>query len=121
VSPQFGNNPAFQVLTYDRASFGVIDFETYRFGYLRNDWAMEYNFNRTYDVSLYDPANLDTVFNRLHEDAAARKHCTAYFDVNNPGFKPITTKTWQSYWCGIAYLADQDFATCTGFVLSPTP
>jgi hypothetical protein len=120
VSPQFGNNPAFQVLTYDKASFGVIDFETYRFGYQRQGsaWAGEYSFDKTYGVSLYDPANLDTVFNRLQQDAAARKFFTTYFDVNNIVYKPITPANWQSYWCGIAYLTDQDFAKC---VLSPTP
>ena len=121
VSPQFGNNPAFQVLTYDTASFGVIDFNTYRYAYPRNVWAVEYRFNQTYGVSLYDPANLDTVFNQLQEDAAARKRFTAYYDVNNPGYKPITAKTWQPYWCGIAYITDQDFATCIGSLLSPTP
>jgi hypothetical protein len=123
VSPQFGNNPAFQVLTYDTASSGVIDSETYRFGYQRqgNAWAAEYSFDQTYGVSLYDPAKLDTVFNQLQQDAAARKLFTTYYAVNNIVYKPITKKSWQPYWCGIAYLADQDFATCTGSVLSPTP
>ncbi|MGC9966756.1 MAG: metallophosphoesterase [Syntrophobacteraceae bacterium] len=120
VSPQFKNNPAFQVLTYDTASFGVIEFQTYRYGYVRQGWSKEYSFNRTYGVSLYDPANLDTVFNQLQQDAAARKHFTAYYDVNNGGFRPITTKNWQSYWCGIANITDQDFATCTDSLLSLT-
>jgi hypothetical protein len=63
---------------------------------------------------------LDTVFNQLQQDAAARKHFTAYYDVNNGGFRPITTKNWQSYWCGIANITDQDFATCTDSLLSLT-
>jgi hypothetical protein len=121
VSPQFGNNPAFQVLTYDRTTFGVIDFETYRYGYARQTWGKEYSFDLTYDLSLYDPANLETLFDRLPQDAAARKHVTDYFDVNNPGYKPITAKTWQPYWCGIAYLTNQDFVTCEGSVFSPAP
>jgi hypothetical protein len=121
VSPQFGNNPAFQVLTYDPATFGVIDFETYRYGYLPNVWAGEYSFDLTYGLSLYDPANLETLFDQLPQDAAARKHVTDYFDVNNPGYKPITAKTQRPYWCGIAYLTNQDFVACTGSVFSPAP
>ena len=81
ISPQFGNNPGFQVLTYDAVSFSVTDFDTYY--YDGAAWKEEYDFDSTYGKAPYDASNLAAIYNHLSDDAALRRSFVDYYDVHN--------------------------------------
>ncbi len=68
ISPEFGNNPGFQVLTYDAGSFSVADFDTYY--YDGAAWREEYDFDTTYGKAAYDASNLAAIYNHLSDDSA---------------------------------------------------
>jgi hypothetical protein len=110
ISPEFGNNPGFQVLTYDARSFSVTDFDTYY--YDGADWKEEYDFDTTYGKAPYDAANLAAIYNHLSDDAALRRSFVDYYDVHNQQAEPVTDRDWKAYWCGIGSLTDDDFNAC---------
>ncbi|MGA2226156.1 MAG: metallophosphoesterase [Syntrophobacteraceae bacterium] len=110
ISPQFGNNPGFQVLTYDAVSFSVTDFDTYY--YDGAAWKEEYDFDSTYGKAPYDASNLAAIYNHLSDDAALRRSFVDYYDVHNQQASPITDSNWKAYWCGIGSLTDYDFNAC---------
>lgn len=110
ISPEFGNNPGFQVLTYDAGSFSVADFDTYY--YDGAAWKEEYDFDSTYGKAPYDASNLAAIYNRLSDDAALRRSFVDYYDVQNQRANPITDSNWKAYWCGIGSLTVDDFNSC---------
>ena len=110
ISPEFGNNPGFQVLTYDAGSFSVADFDTYY--YDGAAWKEEYDFDSTYHKAPYDASNLAAIYNHLSDDAALRRPFVDNYDVHNQQENPITDKNWKAYWCGIGSLTVDDFNAC---------
>jgi hypothetical protein len=110
ISPEYGNNPGFQVLTYDAGSFSVADFDTYY--YDGAAWKEEYDFDGTYGKAPYDASNLAAIYNRLSDDSALRRSFVDYYDVHNRQVNPITDSNWKAYWCGIGSLTDDDFNAC---------
>jgi prepilin-type N-terminal cleavage/methylation domain-containing protein len=60
----------------------------------------------------------DNLYEMIQSEILASGWNHDYYDVSNPGFKPITAKNWLPNWCGIANLADQDFVACAGASLS---
>jgi predicted phosphodiesterase len=110
ISPEFGNNPGFEVLTYDTGSFSVADFDTYY--YDGAAWKEEYDFDRTYGKTAYDASNLAAIYNHLSDDAAFRRSFVDYYDVHNQQGNPITDSDWKVYRCGIGRLTEDDFNAC---------
>ncbi len=110
ISPQFGNNPGFQVLTYDGGSFSITDFDTYY--YDGAAWKEEYDFDSTYGKAPYDAVTLSAIYNHLSDDAALRRYFVDYYDVHNQKAESITDSDWKAYWCGIGNLTDYDFNAC---------
>ncbi|MDR3554577.1 MAG: hypothetical protein P4L55_07470 [Syntrophobacteraceae bacterium] len=110
ISPEFGNNPGFQVLTYDIKSFSVTDFDTYY--YDGAAWKKEYDFDAAYGKALYDTSNLAAIYNQLSKDAALRRSFIDYYAVANKEANDITDRNWKAYWCGIGELSAGDFKAC---------
>ena len=110
ISPQFGNNPGFQVLTYDAESFSVTDFGTYF--YDGTAWKEEYDFGTVYGKARYDASNLAAVYSRLSDDPALHRSFVDYYDVHNQQGSAITDSNWKAYWCGIGSLTVGDFNAC---------
>lgn len=109
ISPEFGNNPGFQVLTYDAGSFSVTDFDTYY--YDGAAWREEYDFDTTYGKAAYDASNLAAIYNHLSADSTIHRSFVDYYDVHQKG-GAIPESDWKAYWCGIGNLTDGDFKAC---------
>ncbi len=112
ISPQFDNNPGFQVLTYDTQSFSVIDVNTYYYNYDKSNWGKEYDFKKAYAKKQYNPQNLEDVHTSILTSRSVRKDFMDYYDVNNPKKSPVTNNNWNAYWCGITELTSSDFEAC---------
>ncbi|MBN9689456.1 MAG: metallophosphoesterase [Verrucomicrobia bacterium] len=64
VSPIFGNNPGYHLVTYDRRSGRILDYQTA--GYRLNGpeprvWALEYTFSQAYPGSRLEPESLESL------------------------------------------------------------
>jgi predicted phosphodiesterase len=110
ISPEFGNNPGFQVLTYDVQSFSVTDFDTYY--YDGAAWKEEYDFDAAYRRAPYNASNLAVLYQQLSNDPALRRSFVDYYDVENKRGNDITDRNWKAYWCGIGELTTGDFNAC---------
>lgn len=110
LSPQFGNNPAFQVVSYDVWNFDLLDVITYYYDGFR--WEPEYSFAREYKQDACRLYNLQSAFYEIYRDEDARRKFSDYYDASSPTDAPITDGNWQAYWCGIAALTDSAFEGC---------
>ena len=78
ISPIFGQNPGFQVFTYDRWSGAPRDFSTW---YLVNpgaapraaDWQFEYTFTTAYGQAEYSPDAVKAVWKAMSNDGAVQE------------------------------------------------
>lgn len=115
ISPLFGNNPGFKVLTYDSATMGLLN---YRTQYLPIDqlatvWTREYDFQQAYNVSGgINPMTLSKLRMRIAGDSAYRSRYIRYYSVSNPTSKEITATNWLAFWCGMGNLSKKEFAAC---------
>lgn len=104
ITPVFGNNPAFQVMTYDRNTFAMLDYQTYYINMTASSrqWASEYDFDQTYNQSSIDPISLGKVANSIQTDATVRTNYITNYGVS---IQPAQiANIWQAYLNGILHL-----------------
>lgn len=113
ISPRSSNNPGFQVMTYDRASFTLVNCRTYYFPGLMpsqpTKWMNEFNFDSTYNVTAINAHSLYGIWNRMASDSTVRNSYMRFYDDDQPASMKESAITWRGYWSGIANLTPQAF------------
>jgi sphingomyelin phosphodiesterase acid-like 3 len=115
ISPIFGNNPALQVLSYDRKTFSVLDYATHQMdlaGAPSQHWKEEYRFSRAYRLYPVTVSALETLFRSLQKNTQSRDLYSRYYNVSNTAIPLITEQTWPIYWCAIGHLTVAAFDSC---------
>ena len=113
ISPIFGQNPGFQVFTYDRRSGAPSDFSTW---YLANpgaapsaaDWRFEYTFTRAYRQPHYAPDAVQTVWKAMSNDSALQDTYRRLYNVGRGELAGALT----AYFCAIGHLDRPSFTAC---------
>ncbi len=84
ISPVFGNNPGYQIYTYDTGTFALQDETTYTLDLQSSApaWSKEYDYAETYGQSLATPREWQAVYNEILTNPLIR---SAYFDFMNQG------------------------------------
>jgi sphingomyelin phosphodiesterase acid-like 3 len=121
ISPLFGNNPAFEVFSYNRQSSAVKDYSVYYFDLAlaaaqKNapvKWTKEYTFSTTYGQPAVTPAALHA----LHDDLLTNEHgyltnFERYYNVSNTASPGINDQNRLAYWCGMIYLTVPEYQNC---------
>lgn len=112
VSPIFGNNPAFQSISWEPGSMRFLNSITYRFNGIeapgKNNWNEEYNYARTYGTKSLDAQTLNGVWKKMMKDSAARTSYLKYYSVSSE----MRPSPWKAYWCGIRWQSPQAFKAC---------
>jgi sphingomyelin phosphodiesterase acid-like 3 len=114
ISPIFGQNPGFQVFTYDRRSGAPKDFSTW---YLANpgdapqkaDWRFEYTFTEAYGLSAYSPAAVETLWKATSTDSAMQDTYRRLYTV---GRGALDSGQLQAYSCAMRHLDRPSFTAC---------
>ena len=115
ISPIFGQNPAFQLFTYDLADGRPRDFSTIALANLPalgpapGDWRETYVFSEAYGVSGFSPESVAVLWNGLGQGGARR---AAYRDNYNAGHGVLASAGLEAYACAVAYLDRADYAAC---------
>jgi sphingomyelin phosphodiesterase acid-like 3 len=114
VSPLFANNPGFQVITYSKATFSLLNAKTY---YLNLNstapaWAFEYDYQKAYGVKNISPASLNAVRQKIATDTAYRNKYINFYDVGNGPGNGVNLQNWKAYWCTTGNLTTATFADC---------
>jgi len=119
VSPLFGNNPAFEVFTYDRGTMALVDYTKLYLPVAGANaerppaWQPEYRFSEAYELSSISASTLADLWPRLRDAGSARSSYERYFSAGNEaGTKTFSDATRPAYWCAIGNAAASDFAAC---------
>jgi hypothetical protein len=115
ISPIDGNNPGFQLFTYDTASMTMLDYSSYVFQGLQNpsdqSWKLEYDFDKTYNVSQLTGQTMGGVWQSIDTNSVMEGFYMQYYGDGSPLANPAPP-TWKSYWCGIGDLTKATFTPC---------
>jgi len=114
ISPIFGQNPSFQVFTYDRGSGAPRDFSTW---YLANpgaapraaDWQLEYTFTKAYGQPAYSPDAVKAVWKAMSNDSAVQDTYRRLYTV---GRGALDAATVTAYSCAVGHLDGPSFTAC---------
>jgi len=121
ISPLFGNNPAFELLSYNRQSFALRDYTAY---YLdlssataqKNapiKWRKEYSFVESYGQPVFAANTLRAVHNGMptNQNGYRTKYET-YHNVSNTTSPVVGPNNWRAYWCGMTNLTVPQYLSC---------
>lgn len=110
VSPQFGNNPAFKVLTVDDGNLDMADARTYWLDPTQADpsWALGYDFNQAYGRDGLNAHTLNWVRNRMSYDAGVADTYMLHYDTGNTA-SPFEPDELRAYWAGMAAFSEDDY------------
>jgi len=124
ISPCFGNNPAYKVLTITQDTFLPTDYES--FDYDLSATPMPAQFNSLYKLSSTYGAqgtlnySLQHLYPQLVSSESQRNTYTYYYasgsTSTNPGTKapwnPINTGNWPIFSCTISQMGEPDYIAC---------
>jgi hypothetical protein len=114
LSPIFGQNPGFQLFTYDKQSGAPTDFSTW---HLTNpgaaaeaaDWRLEYTFTEAYRQPRYAPDIVGALWQAMTKGGAARD---TYRRLYKLGRGDLSADGLAAYLCAIGHTDVAAFTTC---------
>lgn len=116
ISPIFGQNPAFQVFTYDTTTGEPADFSTIALANLPDltatvpgDWRETYVFSKAYSLPGYSVEPMLTLWNGLGQGGRIRD---AYLNHYNAGHGTLAEADLAGYACAIAFLDPRSYSAC---------
>jgi sphingomyelin phosphodiesterase acid-like 3 len=120
IAPYFGNNPAFKIFTFSRATLAALDDTVLNCDLATNppQFACFYTFSAAYGmqgplsdslIKLYPELGIDGAKQALY-----RRH---YYSgrAYSSGFSPITDLNWPVFWGGIGNMDEQSFIRAANF------
>lgn len=113
ISPLFGNNPGFKVLSYSSQTLNLQNYVTY-FDDLshQSGWQQEYDFNAVYQPHC-DHCLLVDGINQLTPVGALASQYRAFYAVSRVDAQISKDANWLSYyWCAIHHAAADDYLNC---------
>jgi sphingomyelin phosphodiesterase acid-like 3 len=115
ISPIFGQNPGFQIFTYDVATGEPKDFATITLANLPDlspgnaDWREAYVFSKAYGLPGYSVASVAALWTGLGQGGRIRD---AYLGHYNLGHGTLAQSDLKGYACGVAFLDPASYAAC---------
>jgi hypothetical protein len=119
ISPVYGNNPGFQVLTFNRQSAVLSDYSAFYVDIKsaaaqKNDpidWPLEYAFSKSYGQTEITPTTLQSIHDGLLKNQSGYlTNYERYYNVNSS--LTINKTNLIPYWCGMIYLMKADYLNC---------
>lgn len=114
ISPQFGNNPGYLQMSYDRQEFSLKNYVLYYLNLEITDptWAKEYSFSDVYGQTAITAATMLAVYHAMKTDPAVRKSYMNYYNVSDRPHPSLTDANLKGYWCGIGNWTQTTFESC---------
>jgi sphingomyelin phosphodiesterase acid-like 3 len=117
ISPIYGQNPAFRLVTFGRDG-GLADQSTYYLTNLqaaRNEvpgtWMREYSFAEEWQSSQLDASSLKSIYDRIRTDPKARAQWLTLLDVSS-SHDPVPAAGVETLDCAIAALDPASYQAC---------
>ncbi len=117
VSPLFGNNPAFKVLTLASGDWKLTDYRSLNYDLDDADPAFRtfYTFSRAYGMEPPLQPALAALYPELAAEETQRQAYTHFYYSGHDAAgrkSEITETSWPAYWCGISTMDKDDYMTC---------
>ena len=120
VSPIYQNNPAFELVLYDRATGDLIDYATVYLTNLENagrgedaNWAVEYTFRGAYHYAAFSQKTASELARAIRSNPAVREDYIAFYPVATSSTDPpIDEQNWKAFACAQTELTAEAFAAC---------
>jgi sphingomyelin phosphodiesterase acid-like 3 len=116
IAPNHENNPAFQVLTVDPATFAIHNISVYSVDIdqsARNpSWNKLYDFDQLFQQSEVSAASLSQVLQKARNYNTESKDIYSRFMNSGAKPSPFMTKNWDLYICGMTRGSAEAVATC---------
>lgn len=113
ISPIDGNNPGFQLFTYDPKGMMMLDYKSYVFQGIQNPsnmtWPEEYDFNTTYNQKELTGATMGNTWTNFYSDSISRSKYLLYYANSAP---LVDQSQWRAYMCCIGNAGNATYAKC---------
>jgi sphingomyelin phosphodiesterase acid-like 3 len=117
VSPIFGNNPAFVVMSVDSTSGVITDYAVHALTNLAVAgaatpalWTKEYDFDRAFGLDGFSVSNLDRLHRGMTTDSILRSNFLRFYDSGSG--RTHIAASWRAYWCSMEFLEPSSFTRC---------
>jgi sphingomyelin phosphodiesterase acid-like 3 len=117
VSPIYGQNPSFRVVSFesdarlaDQSTYYLTNLQAAR-GDVPGIWTHEYSFAETWQTHSLDSHSLTNIYSRIKSDPQARAQWLKFLDVSS-SHDPVPTNGVQTLDCAIANLDLTGYQTC---------
>ena len=122
ISPFFGNNPSYQIYSYERTSGTLANYQTFCLGAAQGTgaaaWAQEYDFAKAYGIGSLTAENQKALADKIVNDPAVREQYIKYF-TGGANSTTISDKNWLAFACAQTRLDATSFYAC--LCKSPKP
>lgn len=107
ISPVTGNNPGYQVYSYDRDSFELLDMTTHYLdlGAAGASWDVEYVYSKVYGRGLRSPSDWREMYGDLRSCPARREAFSRSFDLRSRHVDEVNARTFPIFWDALAVRA----------------
>jgi sphingomyelin phosphodiesterase acid-like 3 len=115
ISPIFGNNPGYQIYSYDRASGAPRNYLTRSFAAPAKGrpatWTLEYDFQQAYGLGPLGADSLKTLAGQIGSDKSVRAKYIQYY-TGGAASGTITDKNWPAFACALTSIDAAAFSAC---------
>jgi sphingomyelin phosphodiesterase acid-like 3 len=126
VSPIFGQNPGFRIVSFDDAGgirdtaiYDLANLATAASGEAAPEWQEEYRFTSFWGVPRVDRASLARLYDEIGKDAAAHERWARLFAVSSPGFwhagtlpAAVIARAQRAEYCAAGHLDTASYGQC---------
>ena len=114
VSPQFGNNPTFKVLTLRGEDWKPLDYRSVScdLNLSSPDFSTYYVFSEAYSTEMPLEESLVDLFPKMKNNDGDRKNYTRFYYAGHDDANIIDDTTWPAYWCGIGRMDRDEYIEC---------
>ena len=114
VSPQFGNNPAFKVITLRGEDWKPLNYTTVScdLNLSSPDFSTYYVFSEAYSTEMPLEESLVDLFPKMKNNDSDRKNYARFYYSGHDDANIIDDTTWPAYWCGIGRMNRGEYIEC---------
>lgn len=114
VSPQFGNNPAFKVITLAGEDWEPLDYRAVNcdLDLSSPDFSTYYVFSEAYSTEMPLEASLAALLPTMAMDLSLQGTYARFYDSGHDAADVIDDVNWPAYWCGIDKMDKNEYINC---------
>lgn len=121
LTPVYGNNPAFALLSFAAEEGHDLDYSIYYLDlpanqdkpYGNEQWRQEYRFKPEYGLGGMSFDSLLILHQTMANDSGPRQSYEEFYDVSNEAAQPMPDPDrFRAYWCGQSEWLEADFLAC---------